>query len=212
VIVGVIVSGDTSVRAAHSLASHPGVDEVVVFAPATSKTFRVVPDGAGIDVAVGSGDDAPGIARRLGVPLVWDGETLEDGVVVYGAAPQGLALALAAREADPQLVALAHPSMDGGSHQKIRFPDPIGRRSAVDDIYAGKRVATAKSPNVFAAALTNGAARRVTIVDQSDFLDGIALAAGVGAIGEVPGPVWESALGYLKAVTEMGLIMAEGGG
>ncbi len=40
--IGLLVTGDTSVRAAHSLQAHPGVDEVVVIGPAQSKSFEVV--------------------------------------------------------------------------------------------------------------------------------------------------------------------------
>ena len=98
-IVGVLVTGDTSVRAAHSLSAHPTVDEVVVVGPARSKSFRVVPSAERCDFLVGSGPEAPGIARNHGVPLIWDGESIEDGVIVAGGSPAGLALALASRRA-----------------------------------------------------------------------------------------------------------------
>lgn len=209
-IVGVIISDETSIRAAQSLAAHPGVDEVVVFSPATSKAFRVVQNASGVDYAFGTGPVAPERARRLEVPLIWDGEAAEDGVVVHGASARGLALAVAARESDPQLVAVAHPDLEGGNHQKIRFPDPVGRRPARDDLYSGRRVATAHSDNQFAAVLTNGVARRVAIVDDASFMDGIALAAAIGAIDDEPVAVWDSALAYLRTATEMGLTMAEG--
>ncbi len=209
-IVGIIVSDDRTIRSAHSLSAHPGVDEVVVFAPATSRNLRVVTNATGVRVAFGAGPDAPTRANHLGIPLIWDGETADEGVVVYGASPQGLALALAAREADPQLVAVAHPGLDGGSHQQVRFPDPVGRRGVRDGVYSGKRVATAHSNNQFAAVLTNGVGRRVTIVDDAEFMSGVALAAGLAALEDQPGPVWDSALPYLRTVTEMGLVMAQG--
>jgi hypothetical protein len=207
--IGVLVTGDTAVRAAHSLAAHPGIDEVVVIGPATSKTYQVVDNADGCDLILGHGPTAPGRARDLGVPLLWDGETPEPGVAVYGASPQGLALAVAAREPDPQLVAVAHPTLKGGNDHRARFPYPIGRVTVGDSMYGGKRVAEAKSPNEFAAVLTVGAARRVTIVDDGEFLSGISLAAGAAIVGDEPAPVWDTALDYLQAAADMGLVMAE---
>jgi hypothetical protein len=49
----------------------------------------------------------------------------------------------------------------------------------------------------------------VTIVDDGDFLSGIALAAAVMVAGAEPAPVWDHALDYLQAATAMGLVMAE---
>lgn len=208
-IVGVLVSGRLSVRTAETLAAQNSIDEVVVLAPATSSTFRVVADAGECDLLVGSGSEAPATASAVGRPLVWDGDHPADGVVVYGASPQGLALAVAARESDPQLVAIAHPGTPGGRHQRVRFPDPVGRLGVFDGLYADRRVATAESPNPFAAVLTNGVARRVAIVDDAEFLSAVALAAGVAVVGDQTAPVWESALDYLTAAVEMGLVMAE---
>jgi len=208
--VGVLVTGDTAVRAAHSLAAHPVVDDVVVIGPATSKSFKVVETADGCDLLVGAGAKAPAAARRLGAPLVWDGETsLVDGVSVWGASPEGLTLALASRETDPRLVALAHPAARKGSNHKARFPNPLGKLETADSVYCGLRLAVARSPNPFAACLAIGADRRVTIVDDGAFLAGVALGAGVAAVGEAPRPVWAAALAYLKTATEMGLVMAE---
>jgi hypothetical protein len=208
--VGVLASGDTAVRAAHSLAAHPPVEEVVVIGPARSRSFRVVPDATGCDILVGSGADAPGRARKLGVPLLWDGETHEDGVMVWGAAPVGLALALAAREPDPRIVAAAHPDFEEGSDHKVRFPDPIGPVSVADATFDGRRVALAHSPDRFAACLAVGSGRMVTIVDDGAFLSGIALAAAIDAVnGGSPAAVWDRALPYLQAASAMGLVMAD---
>ncbi len=207
--IGVLVTGEIAVRAAHSLAAHDTVDEVVVIGPATSKSYQVVDTPEGCDLLVGTGPAAPEQARRLEVPLLWDGEAFEPGVAVYGASPQGLALAVAARESDPQLVAVAHPGLDGGSDHRATFPQPIGRVSLGDTLYSGRRVAEAKSAGSFGGVLTVGATRRVTILDEGDFLSGIALAAGVALVGERPVAVWESALPYLRTATEMGLVMAE---
>lgn len=166
-------------------------------------------DAKGCDLLVGTGAEAPGRASRHGVPLVWDGDNAADGIAVYGASPQGLTLALASRESDPRLVAVAHPDLEPGSDQRARFPDPLGYLGVTDDVYAGHRLARAQSPNEFAACLAIGADRRVTIVDDAMFLSGIALAAGVDITGDSAKAVWEDALPYLQAATAMGLVMAE---
>ena len=208
-IVGVLVTGDTAVRAAHSLSAHPTVDEVVVVGPARSKSFRVVPSAEGCDLLVGTGRDAPGLARNHGVRLVWDGESTEEGVIVAGGSPAGLALAMASREPDPRLVAVAHPDYDEGTDHVVRFPEPVGRGTVADTTYSQRRVAMAKSPNRFAACLAVGAGRSVTIVDDGAFLSGIALAAGVDVAGDEPQMVFENALKYLETATGMGLVMAD---
>lgn len=182
---------------------------MVVIGPARSKSFEVVDDAGGCDYLIGSGDEAPHIASGLGVPLLWDGETREPGVAVWGASPQGLTLALASRESDPQLVALAHPTLDGGKDHRARFPDPIGRIEVADSVYSGHRIALGRSPNEFAACLAIAANRRVTIIDDGLFLAGIALASSITTANSNPGPVWETALPYLEATTELGLVMAE---
>lgn len=210
--VGLLVTGDTAVRAAHSLQPHPGVDEVVVVGPATSKSFEVVESARGCDYLVGHGESAPGLARKHGVPLIWDGEGPADGIAVWGAAPTGLALALAAREPDPRLVAVAHPEIEGGvTSRTTRFPDPIGRAGVVDGSMGGRPVALAHSPNEFAACLAVGANRRVAVVDHAAFMSGIALAAGVAVANGTARPVWDDALAYLETAIEMGLVMAESG-
>lgn len=207
--IGVLVTGDIAVRAAHSLSAHPGIDEVVVIGPARSKSFPVVSDPEGCAFLLGTGRDAPERARALGVDLIWDGDEAEPGVRVWGGSPVGLALALAAREPDPRLVAVAHPDLDEGDRSQIRFPDPIGPASVADVVLDGRPVAVARSSTPFAAALVEGAQRKVTIVDDGDFLSGIALAAAVMVAGAEPAPVWDHALDYLQAATAMGLVMAE---
>jgi hypothetical protein len=207
--IGVLVTGDVAVRAAHSLTAYPDVDEVVVIGPARSRSFEVVESASGCDFLIGSGPDAPKRASKHGVPLLWDGEGQEAGTHVWGASPRGLTLAMASRESDPRLVAVAHPSLDGGRDHRARFPEPIGRLDVADTTYAGQRLATARSPNEFAACLTIGTDRRVTIIDDGLFISGIALAAAVAVIQGEPGPVWQSALPYLQAATKLGLVMAE---
>jgi hypothetical protein len=203
------VTGDVAVRAAHSLSAHPTVDEVVVIGPARSKSFEVVPTADGCDLLVGSGSDAPRLAREHGVPLIWDGEALESGVQVAAASPAGIALALADREADPRLVAVSHPDYEEGDEHPVRFPEPVGQGMVSDVPYAGRRVAIAHSENRFAACLAVGAGRRVTIVDDGAFLSGIALAAAVDVNHDQPRHVFDDSLSYLRAATAMGLVMAD---
>lgn len=209
--VGLLVTGDTAVRSAHSLQAHPGIDEVVVIGPAKSKSFEVVDTAEGCDYLVGHGETAPRLARSHDVPLIWDGEGPdEDGVVVWGASPTGLAIALASREPDPRLVAVAHPDIPGSdTTRSTRFPDPVGRVEVFDATLGGRPVALATSHNEFAACLAVGAGRRVTVVDHGGFMAGVALAAGVAAANGTNRPIWEEALSYLETATEMGLVMAE---
>lgn len=209
--VGLLVTGDLAVRAAHSLAAHPGIDEVVVIGPAKSKSFEVVRDAKSCDLLVGSGIDAPAKARKHAVPLIWDGAAAEAGVAVWGASPEGLALSLASRESDPRVVALAHPTADSvSSGRKTRFPDPVGSVQVADTIFGERPLAVGKSPNDFAACLAVGADRRVAIVDSGAFMSGIALAAGIAAYEpDMSRPVWEEALPYLDDVVSMGLVLAE---
>jgi hypothetical protein len=207
--IGVLVTGDTAVRAAHSLSGHPSVEEVVVIGPAKSKSFKVVDSAEECDFLIGTGPDAPKRARTHNVPLLWDGDSAADGVAVWGANPRGMTLALASRESDPRLVAVAHPDLDEGPDHHARFPDPLGKLNVHDTTYGGQRLGEAKSPNEFAACLAIGTDRRVTIIDDAAFMSGIALAASVDIAKGAPKPVWEDALPYLKAATGMGLVMAE---
>lgn len=208
--IGLLVTGDASVRAGHSLAAHPGIDELVVIGPARSKSFEVVDTAEGCDFLIGCGEQAPKMARRHGVSLVWDGDQPAKGVSVWGASPLGLVLALAAREDDPRLVAVAHKDfLDGATDRFTRFPEPVGRVGVHDERPGGRPVAVGRSRNQFSACLVEGASRRVTIVDDGSFLAGISLAAGVAVAMEDGGAVWDSALTYLEAATAMGLVMAE---
>lgn len=199
------MTGDVAVRAAHSLEAHPDIDDVVVIGPATSKSFQVVESAAGCDYLIGHGERAPSMAQPHDVPLIWDGDHSRSHV--WGAGPGGLTLALAAREEDPRLVAVAHPGLEGGSDQTVRFPKPVGRLAAADATLGGRRLAQARS-NQFSACLVEGGARSVSIVDDGAFLAGVALAAGI-ACAKDGGPVWDNALPYLQAAVLMGLVMAE---
>jgi hypothetical protein len=207
--VGVLVTGDSAVRAAHSLAAHSVADEVVVVGPARSRDYRVVDDASGCDLLVGTGSEAPARARELGVPLIWDSATPEEGVLVWGASPVGLALAVAAREPVPTLTAIAHPELEERGEQRIRFPAPVGRTQVGDIELAGRTVSAGRSTVAYASVIVESPARSVTITDEGAFMAGITLAAGVAVVDGTPRPVWEDALAYLKVATEMGLVMAE---
>lgn len=206
--IGLLVTGDIAVRAAHTLTGSEHVDELVVIGPAKSKNFKVVQSADGCDYLLGAGARAVGLAKRHAVPLIWDGMTSQDGVAVWGANPTGLALAVASRETDPRLVAVAHPSIDVETAERSqRFPAPIGTTSVSDDLFDDKPVARATS-KTFGAVLVESSQRRVTLIDDGSFMAGIALAAAIGCVAS-PGPVWESALPYLQTATAMGLVMAE---
>ncbi len=207
--IGVLVTGDVAVRAAHSAAAHRDVAEVVVIGPASSKSFEVVGDASGCNYLIGSGPTAPRKAERHGVPLLWDGDEALDGVAAYGANPRGLTLAMAARETDPRLVAVAHPSFEAGADHMTTFPAPVGRIAVADTEYGGKRIAIGRPVGGFAAAVVEGESRSVAIVDDGSFMSGIALAASIGVAGLEPMAVWDDALTYLETVASMGLVMAE---
>lgn len=210
--VGLLVTGDVSVRAAHTLQAHPEVDQVVVVGPARSKSFQVVADASSCDYLVGSGESAVTQAQAHSIPLIWDGDHAADGVAVWGASPIGITLAIASRESDPRLVALAHPDLpEESTSTTIRFPKPVGRLGAHDASVDGHPIALARSSNRFAACLAEGETRRVTMVDDGAFMSGIALAAGIATVNSPGEPVWNSALPYLETTTQMGLVMAESG-
>jgi hypothetical protein len=117
---------------------------------------------------------------------------------------------MAAGEADPQLVALAHPALDAGTDRQIRFPDPIGAAEAADTTFSGQRLAVAKSATPFAGCLVRSAGRNVTVVDDGRFMSGVTLAAGIALVDSDPTPVWGEPYLYLMAATSMGLVMGEG--
>jgi hypothetical protein len=207
--VGVLVTGDSAVRAAHSLAAHSVADEVVVIGPARSRDYRVIDDASGCDLIIGTGPEAPARARDLGIPLVWDGAAPEEGVAVWGASPVGLARAVASRETTPTLTAVAHPDLEERSEQRMRFPSPVGRIQVGDIELGGMTISVGKSTVPFASLIVESPARVVTITEEGPFMAGIALAAGVAIATGAQSPVWDDALAYLEVAAEMGLVMAE---
>jgi hypothetical protein len=209
--VGVLPTGDVAVRAAHSLAAHPGIDSVVVIGPAQSTSFPVKPDARGCDILIGTGDRAPALAARHEIGLVWDGDRAVPGVAVWGASPEGLTIALMSETEEPTLVAVAHPAAGSGNGMLVSFPAPIGALETSSRDYDGIHLASARSENGYSVCYVRSATRALTIVDDSRFLSGVALAAGIGALDGEPGPVWESANRYLHTAIDMGLVMGGSG-
>lgn len=208
--VGVLVTGDTAVRAAHSLSAQDGIASVVVIGPAKSKSFQVVENAAGCDVLVGSGARAPAMARKHGLPLVWDGNGPKRGVAVWGADPAGITISLGVGEPDPQLVAIAHPEISSnGGDRRVRFPAPVGLTMVRDTAVDGRPLAVGRSKNEYAASYVVAGSRTLTILEDAKFMAGVALAAGVSVLSEPPRPVWDDANTYLSTVLAMGLVLGE---
>lgn len=202
------MTGDRAVRAAHSLAADPLVEEVVVVGPAKSRSFKVVDNPNGCDVLVGSGPSAPDQARGFDLPLIWDGDRPTKGVAVWGASAAGLAIAMSKRESKVSTIAYAHPNAPGGANRSVRFAKPVGAVHVDELSVDGRTIWRGKSYNEYAGCLVVSRARSVTIIDKADFLSGVALAAGITGIGSDPRPAWEASLLYLETATQMGLVIA----
>lgn len=204
------MTGDTAVRAAHALSAHDGIDEVVVIGPAKSKSFKVVATSDGCDVLVGSGPRAPALARKHGVPLVWDGGSPQGGVRIWGADPAGITISLGMDQPDPQLVAIAHPEISSnGESRRVRFPAPVGLTMVRDTAVDGRPLAVGRSKNQYASSYVVAGSRTLTILEDGKFMAGIALAAGVSVLSDAPRPVWDAAATYLATVFSMGLVLGE---
>lgn len=206
--IGVLMTGDRAVRAAHSLAADPLAEEVVVVGPAKSRSFKVVEEPSQCDLLIGSGPTAPAKAREFGLPLVWDGKKRTNGVSVWGANLAGLALAMAERESRVTTIAIADPDAPAGSGSSVRFAKPVGATQVAEIALNGHSLLQGKSYNDHAGCLVVSKSRRVTIIDKADFLSGIALAAGVAVLAGEPRPVWDASLVYLETAVAMGLVMA----
>lgn len=207
--VAVAVEGDVTTRAAQSLSTHPDV-EVVLLAPATSTQFKVVetPDGC---AAVFGADKASRTAAEAGLPSVLTNDT-DDRSGLRWASIEGLALALAADMDDLHTVAIAVPA-DAGGTDTVVFPSPIDGRSAEERQMGGRSIFVAGVDGPLASALAFGLNRHRVVMDDHRFMEAIALAAGVGILMEdgIAGsvPVWERSGPYLRAATDMGLVIGE---
>ena len=203
-VVVVAAEGEATRRAALSLSTHPDV-EVALLGPTTSSQFPVVDSAIGYDAVVGS----ERAAIEAGIPAVVPG-ALERHFGVEHCSIAGLALALAADLEGVGTVAVAVPGAGGGD-QEVTFPSPIDSRRARAESFSGRTVFVADSPDDAAAALALGQDRHRVILDDHRFMEGVALAAGVGVLlaGYESGPVWRHAPAYLQTATEMGLVIGE---
>ncbi|CAN5872240.1 hypothetical protein BH23ACT5_BH23ACT5_06950 [soil metagenome] len=205
--VAVALGGEAFKRAAFSLAAHPGIAEVAVLAPATSKHFRVVEDPHGYDVVVGRWESP----HDHGLPTVVPDEDLGTAGV-YGGSILGLVLALAVGLDGVDTMAAALPG-DSAGDTKIVFPSPIDGRSATVERFGGHPVHVARGEGPLGAAMVTSPSRDRVIVDNHAFLEGIALAAAASLLAtegrDTPTPVWTMAERYLRAAVDMGLVIGE---
>lgn len=197
-------------RAAQSLAVHPGIEAVALLGPTKSPHFPTVETPAGWDLIVGlEGAAAAGVRHDLPVAVVAE---LDDQPGISLGSPVGLALALAVGVDGIRTVAVAIPGAGAGETQVV-FPSPIDSRQAEVEIIDGHDVLVARGEGTLAAALALGEQRHRVIVDDSSFLGGVALAAAaVAALAaplDGPTPVWTRADTYLRACAEMGLVIGE---
>lgn len=207
--VAIAVEGEVTTRAAQSLSSHPDV-EVVLLAPAQSSQFEVVDTPEGCVAVFGAGT-AVRVAAASHLPAVTT-TGLDGGPGVAWASIQGLALALGSDLDSIGCIAAAIPGEPGGE-ETVVFPSPIDGRQAVEEKVDSRSVLVARGEGALASALALGGDRHRAIMDDHLFMEAIALAAGVGVLGEgeVTGavPVWERSGPYLRTATEMGLVIGE---
>lgn len=202
------VEGESTTRAAQSLAVHPGVDEVALLAPTTSRQFQTVESALGFDAVVGAGK-AASIADRAGIPAIVTGALHAQPGVAW-ASVEGVAFALLEGDAGRPAVAIEG---EPGGETPIVFPSPIDSRTAEEEFIDGRSLLVARGAGPLAAAMVLEPNRHRVILDDQAFLRGVALAAGVGLLldgpVDVPVPVWERAAAYLKTASDMGLVIGE---
>ncbi|HLT96986.1 MAG TPA: hypothetical protein VK070_09390 [Acidimicrobiia bacterium] len=202
----VAVEGEVTTRAAHSLASHPGIEVSLLGGDGIAR-FPRVDDATGHDAVVGV-SRAKRVALEAGIPAVVTGE-LDGSPGVAWASVAGLALALASGLNETERVAVAIPG-DHTGDRTVVFPSPIDAQRARREMVGDREVEIAGTNGELAAALALGTQRHRVIVDHHRFMEGIALAAGVLLVE--PGvslAVWERPDAYLQASVEMGLVIGE---
>lgn len=209
--VAVVVEGDLTLRAAHSLATHSRIESVSVLGPTESNSFDVVDSVAGYDLVVGR-DRAADLAAQHGVPAVVSGESGGSGGVEQ-CSIEGLALALAVGMEDLEHVAIALPGAPAGD-DTFTFPSPIDQRQVVTEFTQSHAILVGRGEAAVAAAMACGADIHRVVLDDHSFMAGIALASGVGVFldtGETDGsvPAWTEASSYLRTAIDMGLVMGE---
>lgn len=206
----VAVEGEVTMRAAHSLASHDGVDEVAVLGPTKSNSFPTVDKPDGWDVVVGR-KNAADAGRRSGVvAAVTDDLVAQPGISL--GSPFGLVLALAVGVEMVETLAVALPG-NPGSGEQIVFPSPIDGRPAVAERHGGHAIQVGRGAEPLTAVMVLGAERHRVVLDDSKFLAGVALAAAAVVATTTrpdrPVPAWSHAGLFLDTATAMGLVLAE---
>lgn len=207
----VAVDGESTTRAAQSLSDHPGIETVALLAPARSSNFETVTTAEGFDVVVGKAVAAE-TAQEAGLPAVVEAELPPGTHGVYAASILGLAVALSSDMPGSPTTAVAVEGEPKGA-RAVMFPSPIDSRPAVEEPVDGFRVLVARGEGPLQAAIALGADRHRVVMDHAGFMEGIALAAGVGILleGTVEAaiPVWAAASTYLKTAVDMGLVLGE---
>jgi hypothetical protein len=183
--------GELARRVAQVLSTDAEVTEVA----------KGVTDLHGWDVVVG--------ASGLAVTCV-TAELSATGRAVYGASPVGLGIALArSLGVDLADVAVATPGPPLRQGLEVSFPPPVGPRRATELQGLPYRVLTARTDDRFASVLVQGDGQRRLLIDHSEFLRAIALAAGIALLPvERSTPVWERPEVYLRKIEAMGLVAA----
>lgn len=206
----IAVEGEVTMRAAQSLATHPGVDQISLLAPAKSASFPTVERATGYDLVLGRGVAAE-VGADEGITAIVEG-TLAGQAGLYHASIAGLALSLAVGTQGVDIVGIAEPGEPQGSRRLV-FPSPIDARNAREERLDGHELLVASGAGPLAAAIVLGGDRHRVIVDDHHFMAGIALAAAAAiALNDPPQgpePVWTRALDYLRAAVDMGLVIGE---
>lgn len=206
----IAVEGEMTMRAAQSLAVHPGVDEITLLAPAKSSYFPTVKSADGHDMVVG-GSVATEVGADSGIPaVVWG--PLGDQPGLEHCSIEGLALALAVGTEAVDTVAVAIPG-DPGGDQPVTFPSPIDTVQTNSRRVDGHEVLVGHTDGDLAAAMVWGSRLHRVILDSHPFMAGIALAAAAATLVDNPvdgaAGVWTRASDYLGACVDMGLVIGE---
>lgn len=205
----VVVDGEVTMRAAHTLSAHPGIESVSLLAPARSDHFDTVDHAADGSVVMGT-DGAVEVAETARAPVA----TTEHTAVargLSGAGITGLALALAVGVEGVDTVAVAAPGHPTGE-RRIVFPSPIDSLAVDEEVVDGHRLLIGGGSDPLGAAMVSGTRRHRVIVDDHRFMSGIALAAAAvlaAPNGTNGSPVWTRAEDYLRVAVEMGLVIGE---
>jgi hypothetical protein len=129
-----------------------------------------------------------------------------EGTVSW-AGPTGLVRALGVRLGGEVALAGTVPGEPARSGPRFGFPEPLGWLHGVliDGVHH-----TPVTGAVAGVMAVRPDGTSLAIVDEREFLDGAALAAGVLlAVQGHRGPVWEAGDSYLEFAADMGLVVAE---